>query len=95
MAYRKLDGVKMPKKKQMLIRAICLNYDERPKWEREKIQRLCQKCGGAYAAALFEVMTTEKSITELSLKHYISPSRLYELRRSFYEAWDSGKVRKK
>lgn len=77
----------MPKKKQMLVRAICLNYKDRPKWEREKIRRLCDKCAAAYSAALFEAMTTEKSITSIALAHNMSQSRLYDFRREFYMSW--------
>ena len=61
MVFKKLRGVNIPAKKQLLIRAICLNYDDRPKWEQKKIERLCDMCGGGYSAALFEAMTTEKS----------------------------------
>ena len=60
MVFKKLRGVNIPAKKQLLIRAICLNYDDRPKWEQKKIERLCDMCGGGYSAALFEAMTTEK-----------------------------------
>lgn len=87
MAYKKLRGVNLPQKKQLLIRAICLNCDERPEHERQKIQRLCDKCGGAYSAALYELMTTEMSVTAISLKHHISESVLYEIRKKFYESW--------
>ncbi len=87
MAFKKLSGVKLPKKKQMLVRAICLNFRDRPKWEQEKILRLCDECAGAYSAALFEAMTTENTITKISLAYSISQSRLYDFRRDFYERW--------
>ena len=86
-AYKKLQGVKLPKKKQMLVRAICLNYADRPKWEQDKIQRLCDECAGEYSAALFELMTTEKSIQQLCNVHHVSPSRMYDFRRKFNEKW--------
>ena len=87
MAFKKLSGVKLPKKKQMLVRAICLNFGDRPKWEQEKIRRLCDKCAGAYSAALFETMTTENTITKIALAHNVSQSRIYDFRREFYEQW--------
>lgn len=87
MAFKKLRGVHLPEKKQMLIRSICLNYRDRPKYEQEKIKRLCEKCGGAYSAALFEVMTTEYSVRSVALKYYISESVLYDIRKNFYESW--------
>lgn len=86
-AYKKLRGVKLPAKKQMLIRAICLNYDDRPKWEKDKIKRLCDKCGGAYSAALFRLMTTDESVTKISMDSYLSEMTLYNMRKAFYESW--------
>lgn len=87
MAFKKLRGVPLPVEKQLLIRAICLNYSERPQWEQKKIKRLCLECGGAYSAALFEIMTTQQSITAISLKHHVSESVLYDIRKNFYLRW--------
>ena len=56
--------------------------------QREKIERLCNLCGGEHSRALFEVMTTRHSVTELSVKHAVSESVLYERRKAFYESWD-------
>lgn len=87
MAFKKLRGVNIPAKKQLLIRAICLNYDDRPKWEQTKIERLCDMCGGGYSAALFEAMTTEKSISQISMQYFVSETVLYDIRKKFYERW--------
>ena len=88
MSFRRLRGVRLPEEKQGLIRYTCLNYASRPKWEREKIERLCNLCGGEHSRALFEVMTTRHSVTELSVKHAVSESVLYDRRKAFYESWD-------
>lgn len=87
MAFKKLRGVSLPVEKQLLIRAICLNYDDRPQWEQKKIVRLCDECGGAYSAALFEIMTTQQSVTAISLKHHVSETVLYDIRKNFYMRW--------
>lgn len=87
MAFKKLRGVSLPVEKQLLIRAICLNYGDRPQWEQKKIVRLCNECGGAYSAALFEVMTTQQSVTAIALKHYVSETVLYDIRKNFYMRW--------
>lgn len=87
MAFKKLRGVPLPVEKQLLIRAICLNYDDRPQWEQKKIRRLCDECGGAYSAALFEIMTTQQSVTAISLKHHVSETVLYDIRKIFYMRW--------
>ena len=43
---------------------------------------------GPYSAALREVMCGEDSITSIALRHYVSESTLYRLRKDFYESWD-------
>lgn len=87
MSFRKLRGVRLPEEKQGLIRYTCLNYDSQPEWMREKIRRLCDECGGAYSAALFEVMTTRRSMTEIALRYAVSENTLYRVRKQFYESW--------
>lgn len=91
MSFRKLRGVHLPERKQGLIRYTCLNFGEQPRWIQQKIRRLCEDCGGAYASALFELMTTSASVTAVSLRHHISESELYRMRKAFYESWGSGK----
>lgn len=51
------------------------------------MQRLCDECAGEYSAALFELMTTEKSIQQVCNVHHVSPSRMYDFRRKFNEKW--------
>ena len=88
MSFRRLRGVRLSEEKQGLIRYTCLNYASRPKWEQEKIRRLCDEHGGQYSRALFEVMTTQKSITAIAEAHTVSESVLYERRKAFYEGWN-------
>lgn len=87
MSFRKLRGVRLSEEKQGLIRYTCLNYASRPKWEQEKIRHLCEEHGGQYSCALFEVMTTQRSITAIAEAHAVSESVLYERRKAFYEGW--------
>ena len=70
-----------------MIRYTCLNFSSQPEWMQEKIRRLCDECGGQYSSALFAVMTTRQSMTEIAMKNYISESALYRLRKQFYETW--------
>ena len=72
---KKLRGVHLSRNRQGFIRYACLTYDER-------------ECGGPYSAALREVMCGEDSITSIALRHYVSESTLYRLRKDFYESWD-------
>ena len=88
MGFKKLRGVNVSRTRQGVIRFACLTYAEQPKKMRDKIDRLLRQCGGPYAAALREVMCSEDSITAIALRHYVSESTLYRLRKEFYESWD-------
>ena len=85
--FKKLRGVDLPEEKQGLVRYICLNSDSQPKRTQDKIQRLCDDVGGAYSAALREVMCSRKSITAISREFFVSESKLYDMRKVFYEKW--------
>ena len=85
--FKKLRGVDLPEEKQGLVRYICLNCDSQPKRLQDKIQRLCDDVGGAYSAALREVMCGRKSITAISREFFVSESKLYDMRKVFYEKW--------
>jgi DNA-binding phage protein len=87
MSFKKLRGVHLPEEKQGLVRFSCLNYATQPKQTKEKIQRLCDECGGAYSAALMEVMCTKKSVSGVAMKYHVSESVLYRARKEFYESW--------
>lgn len=87
MGFKKLRGVDLPEEKQGLVRYICLNCDSQPKRIQDKIQRLCDDVGGAYGAALREVMCGKKSITAISREYFVSESTLYRMRKEFYEKW--------
>lgn len=87
MGFKKLRGVSLPEEKQGLVRYICLNEASQPKRIQDKIQRLCDDVGGAYSAALREVMCGRKSITSISREYYVSESKLYMMRKEFYERW--------
>jgi len=95
MSFRRLHGVKLPEEVQGLIRYTCLCYSRQPKKIRDKIDSLCEVCGGDYSAALFDVMCTRRSMTEISLKHNISEPVLYRKRRDFYEQWNTYKMTEK
>ena len=87
MGFKKIRGVSLPEEKQGLIRYTCLNYKDQSVRTQEKIRRLCQEHGGLYGAALWEIMCTKESVVSISLRHHVSETVLYEMRRRFYEAW--------
>lgn len=85
--FRKKRGINLSYPMQGFICFSCLTYDAQPKSVKDKINKLCDDIGGAYRDALFEFLTTEKSVTEISLKFYVSETQLYNLRKKFYEAF--------
>ena len=85
--FRKRKGIKISYPMQGLICFTCLTYNAQPKEVKLKIKNLCEQVGGTFGDALFEFVTTEKTVTEISLKHYVSESQLYNLRKKFYESW--------
>lgn len=87
MIFRKLQGVRVPEEQQGLIRFTCLNYNRISKRTQQKIVSLCESIGGEYSSALFDVMCSKSSISRIALKHNVSESVLYSLRKQFYESW--------
>lgn len=87
MGFKKLRGIDLPEEQQGLIRYTCLNWRTQPVWVQEKIRYICEQCAGAYQHALFEVMTTNRSITAIAIEHALSESMLYAMRKRFYESW--------
>lgn len=87
MGFKKLRGVDLPEEKQGLIRYTCLTFDQQPQHVQKKIQRLCQQCGGAESAALWEVMCTKRSIIAIAQARFLSENALYRMRKRFYESW--------
>ena len=55
-----------------------------PEIQRRKVLNLCAEAGGEYHQALFECVTTNKSIEEVCMKHYLSPSTMDRLLRRYY-----------
>ena len=87
MGYKVLRSVKIPKNKQVLIKATCLDFRDQPREVQEKIINLSAKYGGEYGYALFRVMTKDESITSWALKVPCDNSTLERARKKFYENW--------
>ena len=87
MSFKKLRGVRLPERKQGLIRYICLNISDQPLWLRNKFERLCIDCGGVHHCALRELMVSEQSVTCVALRHHVVAGVLYRARKRFYESW--------
>lgn len=89
MQFRKKWSIDVTYNRQGLIYFICINYNIMPDDVKNKILDLCIRAGGEYRTALFEVITTNKSVTAVSIEHYISPETLYRMLRRFYDLFDT------
>ena len=88
--FRKMRGIGLSEEKQGLLFFTCRDYRNQRAEVQVRVRRLCDEVGGeekAYRKALFELLTTRESVTALSLKHGVSTTKLYDLRRTFYEKW--------
>jgi hypothetical protein len=91
--FKKMRSINLPYQEQGEIYFTCLNYSSKPETVQRNIDSLCAACGGDYRDALFETVTTNQSIDAVALKHNLSPSMLYRLRKNFYETWDNKKIK--
>lgn len=88
--FRKMRGVHVPPDKQGLLFFLCRNYKDLKEEDKERINQLCELASGGidvYRAALFDVLTSKKSVTAISIEHSVGQTKLYEMRREFYETW--------
>lgn len=88
MGFKRMSGIRIPYKRQILIYAVCLNFENQPRAVQEKIRGLCASVGKNHADALFELVTDDSHNVEgVALRHFMAASVLYGLRRKFYENW--------
>jgi len=85
--FRSKRGINLTHDKQGLIYFICLDYKEQPYKVQTKILNLCLEIAAEDYQALFDVLTTHKSIIEISLEYFIAEKKIYNLRKQFYEKW--------
>ena len=88
--FKKLKGVKLSYEQQGFIRFTCLTYHNQPQKIKNKILNLCVETANEKYKALFELMTTPKTVVSISLGHFVSETTLYNLRRKFYHSWYEG-----
>ena len=85
--FRYLRSVKRGYTEQGRIFFQCQSYPKLDARERRKIDALCQKAGGEYAAALKALLCTPASWQTVCMDHAISSQTLNRVRRRFYESW--------
>ena len=62
-------------------------YKRLPKGKREKIDRLCRRCGGEFGDAIREFVTTDAGAALICQKYFISQSTLERMVRKYYVAF--------
>ena len=87
MAFKKMRGVRVSYNLQGKLYFTLKNIAREPKRTQERARSICEEVAGEHEAALWEFLTTDKSIVQISMEHYTSESVLYRLRRDFYARW--------
>lgn len=82
--FRMKTGIPVPYNEQGYIYFVSRMYNALPVAEQEKICRLCRECGGAYSDAVFEFVTTDQGITNISRKYFVGESTLRRKVRKYY-----------
>ena len=72
-------------KRQSLIFWSCQNIDLLPLRTQKILRKLIEECADGEEKALEEALCTKKSLTEISLKYYISESGLQRRCDKFYK----------
>ena len=86
--FKKRRGISLSYNKQGLIYFICMNAKEQPQEIQDKIINLCLEIAGKDYKALYTILTDDnKSIRAVAMEYFISETKLYELRKEFYEKW--------
>lgn len=83
--YRYKKSVGGSYARQGYIYFASLRYRELPRRRQETIRRLCQECGGEYADALLEFVTTEHGAVAVCMAHHLSQSTLERAVRRYYQ----------
>lgn len=87
--FKKMYSLKIPYNKQGLIYFTCVNYSIQPPEIQQKILNTCISAGGEHYKALFDMVTTGKSATQISLKYYISERHVFRLKNKFFKEWEA------
>ena len=85
--FKKMRSINLSYAAQGYIFFLCKTLQEQPEEIQRKVLNLCVEIGGADYAALYEVLTSGKSVRAVSIKSFVPERRLYSLRKNFYESW--------
>ena len=75
----------LSEEEQSYIYWLCRNIDRLSPRKQEKIRKIIEESADGAEEALFEALCTGKSLTEISLKRYISEAGLQRRCEKFYK----------
>nr|DAR37412.1 MAG TPA: hypothetical protein [Caudoviricetes sp.] len=91
MGFKAQRGIGMPYRQQGRIYFTLVNYQDLPKSQREKIDRLIADAAGgdaAYIGALRDwLLRDDSNVQRVSMDHYISIQTLCRMREKVYKRW--------
>lgn len=88
MPFKKIRSVNLPYRKQVMIYAICINFNDQPENVQNKIINLCESIALYNHEALFKTLTSEnRSLRQIAKEHYLSERQLERYRAKFYNNW--------
>lgn len=86
--FKKRKGINLPYNKQGIIYFTCMDIKNQPPEIQRKVAYMCEEIGAEDSEALYEFLTNEYlNVNGVAQKYFISETKLYELRKKFYEAW--------
>lgn len=83
--FRYKKSIDLGYERQGYIYFISVAFRDLPEWKQEEIRRHCVECGGEYADALFEFVTTPAGATRVCMRHHLSESTLSRAVKKYYE----------
>ena len=84
MYFKKKSGIDLSYEAQGLIHFVSVNYKYMDNKVQELIKQACRAAGGEYYEALFELVTTRKTVTAIALKYSMSRETLYRCQRRYF-----------
>jgi hypothetical protein len=87
--FKLLRSVDKSYTEQGYIYFCCLNYGRQPQHVQNKIDALCERAGGEYAAALKAFLCTGDSFLSVCVCYHVSEATLGRARNRFYRQWQA------
>ena len=84
MKYHQGKRFGLSEEKQSYIYWLCVNIKNLSPRKQRAIEKIIEECSEGQYDALFDAICTKKSLTEISMKRYISEAGLQRMCERFY-----------